>query len=199
MKSPASEVHRISDAIAICQTYDSQVKADLFASAVATSAGVLLIDPFAIDAEVLSELTNNGNVAGIVVTSENHVRASIELSHQLDVPIHADVDAGLAQYCDIHAMSGEVDVLGVPGAAKGEIALLHKAAGGTLIVGDAVINFGSHGFALLPAKYCTNEKLMRESLSRLLAEEFERMLFAHGTPILQNAHQRLAALLESKS
>jgi hypothetical protein len=64
-----------------------------------------------------------------------------------------------------------------------------------MIMGDALINFEPHGFALLPAKYCRDSKLMRQSLPRLLERPFERMLFAHGTPILSGAHTRLEQLL----
>jgi hypothetical protein len=84
----------------------------------------------------------------------------------------------------------------VEGAAAGEIAI-HSAVGdGTMVVGDALINFEPYGFALLPAKYCSNFKVMRESLSRLLDYSFDRMLFAHGLPILSRARERLEQLLK---
>ena len=64
-----------------------------------------------------------------------------------------------------------------------------------MIVGDALINFEPHRFALLPAKYASDFKLMRRSLSKLLEYDFERMLFAHGTPLLAGARGRLECLL----
>jgi hypothetical protein len=36
---------------------------------------------------------------------------------------------------------------------------------------------------------------MRHSLSKLLDHSFERMFFAHGTPILMGARRRLEQLL----
>jgi hypothetical protein len=83
----------------------------------------------------------------------------------------------------------------IEGGPLGEIAVHHDADGGTMVVGDALINFGPHGFALLPAKYCSDFKLMRRSLSKLLEYDFERMLFAHGTPLLSGARGRLEHLL----
>jgi len=71
--------------------------------------------------------------------------------------------------------------------------------GGTLIVGDALINFESYGFTFLPAKYCSNQKQMRRSLRKLLDYRAQRMLFAHGTPILSDASERLRGLLESRN
>jgi hypothetical protein len=85
--------------------------------------------------------------------------------------------------------------LAIDGAPSGEIALYYDADGGTMVMGDALINFEPHGFALLPAKYCRDFKLMRRALPRLLEYPFERMLFAHGTPLLVGAHRRLEQLL----
>jgi glyoxylase-like metal-dependent hydrolase (beta-lactamase superfamily II) len=88
-----------------------------------------------------------------------------------------------------------VKVIEIDGAAPGELALHCAADGGTIIVGDALINFGSRGFSFLPAKYFSNHKLMRRALRKLLEFSFERMLFAHGTPIMGGAHARLTTLL----
>ena len=78
------------------------------------------------------------------------------------------------------------------------MAIHSKVAGGVVVIGDALINFDPYGFTFLPDKYCTNSKLMRRSLAKLLDYCFERMLFAHGTPIQSNARQRLEALLKSE-
>jgi len=88
-------------------------------------------------------------------------------------------------------------VIEVEGAVTGEIALYHSSNGGTLIVGDALINFEPYGFTLLPRKYCLSEKQMRSSLHQLLTRPAERMLFAHGTPILSGANARLQQLLDA--
>ena len=75
------------------------------------------------------------------------------------------------------------------------MALHYSSNGGTMVVGDALINFEPHGFGLLPAKYCLDSKLMRRSLEKILDYAFDRMLFAHGTPILSGARQRTEQLL----
>jgi glyoxylase-like metal-dependent hydrolase (beta-lactamase superfamily II) len=86
-------------------------------------------------------------------------------------------------------------VIGIEGAGEGETALHYDRDGGTFIIGDALINFEPYGFTFLPAKYCSNQKQMRRSLRKLLAYKAERMLFAHGTPILSGASERLQGLL----
>jgi len=88
-------------------------------------------------------------------------------------------------------------VIAIEGAAPGEIVLHYASNGGTLIVGDALINFEPYGFTFLPGKYCSNEKEMRRSLRKLLDYKAERILFAHGTPILSGASDRLQKLLDS--
>jgi glyoxylase-like metal-dependent hydrolase (beta-lactamase superfamily II) len=86
----------------------------------------------------------------------------------------------------------------VDGAAVGEIAIHWEAESGTMVIGDALINFEPYGFTFLPSKYCSNFKLMRASLRKLLDYSFERMLFSHGEPILSHARERLEALLEAR-
>jgi glyoxylase-like metal-dependent hydrolase (beta-lactamase superfamily II) len=93
----------------------------------------------------------------------------------------------------------DLGVIAIEGAVAGEIALHHPLNGGTLLVGDALINFEPLGLAMLPRKYCLNEKQLRQSLQKLLTRPAERMLFAHGTPILSDANARLRRLLESAS
>jgi len=83
----------------------------------------------------------------------------------------------------------------IPGGPAGETAIYQASDGGSVIIGDALINFEPYGFAFLPKKYCANEKQMRRSLRRLLDYDFERMLFAHGTPIMQSARKKLEQLL----
>ena len=86
-------------------------------------------------------------------------------------------------------------MIGIEGAAPGEIALHYAGNGGTLIVGDALVNFEPYGFSFLPPKYCSNEKQMRGSLQKLSHHKAERILFAHGTPILSSASERFRGLL----
>lgn len=94
-------------------------------------------------------------------------------------------------------IGGELEVTAIDGAAGGEIALYHAANGGTLVIGDALINFEPYGFAFLPEKYCQDPRQMRNSLRKLLRFNAERILFAHGMPILSGASERLQQLLQA--
>ena len=46
----------------------------------------------------------------------------------------------------------------LPGAAAGEVAFYRADGRGLVMVGDALIHMGSHGFAVLPDKYCENSE-----------------------------------------
>jgi hypothetical protein len=62
-------------------------------------------------------------------------------------------------------------------------------------MGDAIVNFGSAEFTLLPEKYCLDQKQGRQSLKKLLGVEFQAMTFAHGLPVVSGAKERLEGLL----
>ncbi len=143
-------------------------------------------------------------MAGICVTNANHARAAAEFARTFSVPVYVHNElCGNADFPDATGMSeGEEIVQGLTGIAidggpTGEMALHHAANGGTMVLGDALINFEPHGFGFLPAKYCLNARMMRRSLRKLLDYSFDRMFFAHGTPILSGARARLEQLLAS--
>ncbi len=201
---PASDFDRIASNIAIWHHYDSAVNAELYSTCLRTSGGAYFIDPISLQSEVFSELIGSNSVAGIIVTNSNHHRSLEKFAEQYSVPIFARGEAfphkpplQFRSVADSDKIHEELTVIGLEGAADGEIALHYAPDGGTFIIGDALINFEPYGFTFLPAKYCSNQKQMRRSLRKLLAYKAERMLFAHGTPILSDASQRLRALLDS--
>ena len=199
----APEIEPIAPGVSIWRAYDQSVKAELFSTALQTGAGTYLVDPIPLDEEAIEELSADHKVIGIVVTNENHERAAARFAKRFGVSIHlhADLIDAMALPAVIGLRDGAtlargVKAVEIEGAAAGEIALLSDAGSGTMVIGDALINFEPYGFALLPAKYCTNQKEMRASLARLLDFNFDRMLFAHGLPILSDARQRLKLLLQ---
>jgi hypothetical protein len=181
----ASEIELVGPGLWIWRVYDPAVKADLFSTAIATTAGLYLVDPIPLVSDALASLMKFGAPAGIVVTNENHERAADRFVAQLQVPLYqrSFIAPGLT-------------AIPIDGGPPGEVAVYCEASGGTLVIGDALINCEPYGFALLPAKYCSNPKLMQRSLPKLLDYPFTRLLFAHGTPIVSRARQRLEELLQ---
>ena len=200
------EVDRVCQTVVTWHRYAPEVKAELFSTAVISEAGAYLVDPIAIDHECLRRTLAPAQIAGVVITNENHERAAVDAAAALGVPIYAHSATRDALYLSaaIELTDGEqfapgLTVLAIEGAPAGEIAIYAEAEGGSLIIGDALINMGSYGFALLPAKYCANQKKMRRSLHKLLDFDFERIVFAHGMPVVTHAKRRLAEVLESRS
>lgn len=199
-----SDFDQITSDIAIWRCYDPGVKAELYSTCLATALGAFLVDPIPLQEQGFNELIGSSCVAGIIVTNSNHHRASIDFAERFRVPIIAHANAfpdeqpgQLRQVTDGDEICDGLRVLSIDDAVPGEIVLHHVFNGGTLIVGDALINFEPHGFTFLPAKYCANQKEMRRSLRKLLDYTAERIFFAHGTPILSRAGECLEGLLKN--
>ncbi len=197
----ASEFLALTPALLLWQAYDASVKSDLFATAVKTKAGIFFIDPILLEPRSLEELIGSNDVAAVLVTNSNHLRDARAFAGRFQAPVFgaaevvAEFPAGLARPIGAEEIAPGVSAIALEGAAPGEVAFHFAEDGGTVVVGDALINFEPYGFTFLPAKYCTDQKTMKLSLRRLLDRPFERLFFAHGTPILAQARERLEMLL----
>jgi hypothetical protein len=200
----ALEFDQIQPGLSLWHAYDRAVKADLFSTAVSAKAGILLIDPIQLDELALTQLVRESPIAGVIVTNHNHYRATDNYLSRFSVPLFAHRDSlptgssiPFSETADGVMICDELETTAVDGAAAGEIALYHGADGGTLIMGDALINFDPYGFTFLPEKYCQDARQMRNSLKKLVRFNAQRILFAHGWPILSGAGQRLRQLLQA--
>jgi len=203
---PLADFDRLSPNLFVWHRHDPAVKADLFSTGLGTASGIFLIDPFAVNSEAFAGAIRGAKVVGVVVSNANHARSCVEFAEKWAVPIYAHREAQAAlnlpsvtEITDGTRLSDEITVISIEGAAPGEIALHCVNEGGTAIIGDALINFGAHGFTFLPTKYCSDSQRMRESLRKLLDYRFERILFAHGMPILERGRSRLERLLDQGS
>jgi hypothetical protein len=200
----APELVEITPLHSIWQAFDPAAKADLCSTALALQQQILIVDPIRLESRQLRRLQKRGSIAGIVVTNANHHRAATWYAQEFSAPIFALADTfpgskpeRFIELCDASKIVGELEVLEIEGAVAGELALHHAVDGGTLVVGDALINFEPYGFTFLPRKYCRNQKQMRRSLEKLFDHPVERMFFAHGLPILTGATMRLRQLIEA--
>jgi hypothetical protein len=196
------DIDEVSPGIFVWQMYDNNVKADLFSTAIETGAGTFVVDPIPLDPDSLPGLGWHRKVAGICATNANHARAAAEFAEAFSVPIYVhDELRGTADFPHATGVrDGEMFAQGLTGimldgGPAGEMALHCNENGGTVVIGDALINFDPHGFGLLPVKYCRDARLMRRSLGKLLDHAFDRMFFAHGTPILSGARACVDQLL----
>ena len=197
----ATDLVILGNGLWLWQAYDPTTKADLSSSAVKNDDLLFLVDPIPLAPAAFDELKGLAPVSAILVTNSNHPRSAARFAEELDTAIFAS-DQAAKQFPNSNARisrGGEIvpglTAIPIEGAAPGEVAFHFAQAGGTLVVGDALVHFEPHGFCLLPAKYCSDQRLMRASLRQLLDWRFERLLFAHGTPILRAARARLGTLL----
>jgi hypothetical protein len=198
----AEEFQQVSDHVFFWQAYDPSVKADLSCCAVRTGEGLVLIDPIALAPDALSELTETAAPVAILLTNGNHARAAHDYAKRFAVPVLAHPEAApelgipdIRPVAEGDAIAGELRVIALPGGGAGEIAV--HSPRGSLHVGDALIHVEPLGFTFLPEKYCRDSKTLRSSTQKLLPFGFDVLTFAHGTPLVSRAHDRLAQLLAS--
>jgi len=200
VKAPESQ--QLPPTLWLWHAFDPAVKTDLFSTAAPAGSALFLIDPIPLAPAPLGKLLKGHQGAGILVSNANHVRGSAELARACTVPIYCAPETGgefkgvevVRLNAGMKIVPG-VTAIAIEGAALGEFAFHFADDGGTMVIGDALIHLDPYGFSLLPAKYCQNQKELRRSLRQLLDWSFERLLFAHGTPLLTRPHERLETLL----
>ena len=138
MRQGATEIQSLGNGVSLWHVYDSSAKADLWSSAVETDEGRLFIDPVTLHPTALEQLTYHRPVIGVAVTNENHTRQSKAFAEEFSVPIFAGAD--LADSIDLSRLTfitggtllaGDIKVVAIEGAARGEVALYVPAISGT--------------------------------------------------------------------
>lgn len=194
---PIPEYHRVTENLFVWSGYNPECKTDCSSTAVRTPEGVVLIDPVRLEEQALTRMVGADKVVAVLLTNGNHERGADYEKERLDVPLYAPEGARHEVAADHYVQDGEMlfqtlKAIGLPGGGAGETAYL---APGVLIVGDALIHLD--GLTVLPEKYCGNARLLRESLKVLPALEFGTVCFAHGLPLVQDAHAQVTALVEA--
>ena len=97
--------------------------------------------------------------ASVLVTNLNHPRAAAAFARQFEAPIFAAAPvvgefsaASAAAIADGEKIGSGVSAIAIDGAATGETAFHFMDDGGTMVIGDALINFEPYGFTLLASE-----------------------------------------------
>ncbi|MGC9037173.1 MAG: MBL fold metallo-hydrolase [Candidatus Micrarchaeia archaeon] len=90
---------------------------------------------------------------------------------------------------------GEFKVVHIPGHTEGSCAYLHERTK-SLFVGDS-ISTEKGVLALPPERYNLNTALIKRSLQKLRALDFDNLFPGHGGPIIGNAHKKVEEFLDS--
>jgi hypothetical protein len=170
--------------------------------ALATDAGVLLVDP--VDAEGVEDLyADLGDVAGVVLLLDRHVRDAATFADRHDVPVYAPA-----------WMSGVADDLGTTPEPLGDLladtdyviervvdngfwqeAALFDAATGTLVVPEAV---GTADFFTAGDERLGVHPVLRLfPPKRLRSLDAERVLVGHGAGVLDDGAAALRDALDN--
>ena len=146
----------------------------------------------------------DGDVQRVVLTCRHHRRSAPEMG----APILAH-RAGLHDLSDLDVQgyeAGDELAPGVRALPFGRIcdddAVLHIAVGpGALAFGDGIVNYGGLGHP--PDQYIGDDPAavkahIVEGLVPLLDEDFDVLLFAHGTPIARDGKRLLREFVEAR-
>lgn len=201
--SPTTRYTSLSPFLVSWTVRDPIIRTDLTSTALLTLEGWWLIDPVPITDHVLDRLLGNQPLLGILLTNENHERASNQIAQKRTVPIHAhEVTLGRLEVNPTHffrdgdILKGNLHILHIPGPSLGE-SCFYDPQNQVLVIGDALINLKETNFTFLPDKYCHDPVQAKNGLKRLLNLEFNTIVFAHGPPLTMNAKNQFKALLDT--
>jgi hypothetical protein len=196
----AESIQQIFPGVFRWKIFSAEHKVELCSHAVVVNGQLICFDPVPLANEAFYELSRQGMPNAIVLTNENHQRDCAVWRERWRVPIWADAAASLTiagiqrfESEQSHWQSWQLHRL--VGGAGGETALRWSRES-LVVCGDAIVNLPSRGLELLPDKYCRDPALLRRRLRELVGQPFNRLVMAHGSPVLENASARVSELLD---
>jgi len=182
--------------------FHPEVKTECASHVFVHDQSLIFIDPFPVEGALEAEINRLGSPTAILLTNANHKRAVLQAKKQFNVPVGAGAEAiGELGFIPEVIVDSLVQIhslkpISLKGAGAGEFAY-HCPKNKTLVVGDALVNTEKDGLVILPEKYCTDARLLKTSLAKLLDLDFDNLLVAHGRPVLGGARAKISALLKS--
>jgi hypothetical protein len=172
--------------------------------------GAALFDP-RVPSDGLDEIARHGRPDAILLSNRHHLRHAEEFAEAFGCPIKAQ-RSGLHEFAggpEVQAFDfGDEVAPGVRalevGALTPEDTAFHIAAGdGVLLFADALIRGADGELAYVPDGLMGDDPAgvrrgLTAALGRLLDEEFDALLFAHGAPVASGGHARLRRFVEAQ-
>ena len=166
-----------------------------------------LIDPRVPEGGV-EEVARYGRPDRILLSNRHHLRHSEQFAATFGCPIRCH-EAGLHEFGDGPEVRpfrfGDEVAPGITalemGALTPEDTVFRLDAGpGALLFADGLIRRDDGALAFVPDSLMGDDpedvkRGLRESLRRLLDEDFDALLFAHGEPLAEGGHEALRAFV----
>jgi hypothetical protein len=166
-----------------------------------------LIDPRVPEGGV-EEVARYGRPDRILLSNRHHLRHSEQFASTFGCPIRCH-EAGIHEFGDGPEVQpfrfGDEVAPGITALEMGALtpedtAFRLEAGPGALLFADGLIRGGDGALAFVPDSLMgddpeTVKRGLRESLRRLLDEDFDALLFAHGEPLAEGGHDALRAFV----
>ena len=191
---------RLADGVFSWSWFSPEKRFNFNGHILATPKGTVMIDPVVLAPEDLEYLAAAGlKPDTLVITNRHHLRAREDVLARWGIPVALhQAEVALADVpADLVVKDGD-DILGLrvvhlPGKTPGEIAL-HWPERRVLLLGDALI--APYGrVKTVPEDKMADPALLRRSLARLKALDFDALLVGDGDPILSGAKAAVEAFL----
>jgi glyoxylase-like metal-dependent hydrolase (beta-lactamase superfamily II) len=188
---------------------------DLNGYALKLDGATLLLDPPQPEAAEWPNLDALQPIGKIILTNRDHTRDAEAFRARFHASVAACVDE-LSQFASLKIdetfrdgdlLWGGLRVIHLPGKSPGEVGFYiepahHKgalAAGGIMLLGDALIGHPPGQLGLIPPAKLDNPALLKQSLRKLLNYDFQVLLLCDGQPVLSHAKSKVAAFLADLS
>ena len=158
----------------------------------------VLIDPLVSDVDEQAWDRLDATVAAakapvaILLTAPWHERSTRDVAARYGAPIWAEkADERLGDLPRLAELPAGVDVFRPGGVDEGQVAFVIESER-ALVVAEFFLGTGS-GLQVLPSPATTDQTEFVDSLARLTSLPIERVLVAHGPPVLANGRDAIAA------
>jgi glyoxylase-like metal-dependent hydrolase (beta-lactamase superfamily II) len=196
----ATEFQTVADGVFVWSCYSEQNKVELTSTAVLHKGYIYVFDPIPLAGGPMRELESMGRPWIIILTNENHARATLDFKRRWQTSVITDVRCDV-DVPDIQRFAKNQErwedwtLIKLTGAVRGELAFYLKPRN-LLIIGDALFNLPDKGgFQILPDRYCEDPATLQRSLRQLVDLNVKCLVMAHGQPITDQPRQRLRELL----
>ena len=196
----ATSLQLIRDGVFTWQAFSPHHKVELTSSAIVVNGDLYVFDPIPLTEELMQSLEVQGCPKAVILTNENHLRNSEGFARRWKIPVVASDAARVDGVPMVPIRSGQsmcdsFQVIELGGGAGGELAFIQHEKR-VVILGDALFNLPTHGFDILPERYCTSRPRLISHLRDLAKLDFDLLLMAHGQPIGDDPAGRIKELLE---